>query len=177
MIYHILIFLKEKWLFILFLLQVHFDLNCSHDGCCYAWPLDQFDEAEETEKCRRKTTPLKITLFLLILCYRLTSSSSLPTIMVCDHAGASPNTLFRALAKIVLPQQTTRIIPLNNQISAPMRTSAKHMLDYTFYRRQQMLNDTMNRNIMKALAHRPPKANMCGVDNKGFSTILLMVGS
>lgn len=40
----------------------------------------------------------------------------------------------------------------------PMRTSAKHMLNYTFYRRQPMLNDTMNRDIVEALAHRPTKA-------------------
>lgn len=43
-----------------------------------------------------------------------------------------------------------------------IRTSAKHMLNYTFYRRQPMLNDTMNRDIMEALAHRPTRAYMHG---------------
>jgi len=40
--------LKRK-VAILFLSQVHSDLNCSHDGCCYAWLLDQFDAVQETE--------------------------------------------------------------------------------------------------------------------------------
>lgn len=44
----------------------------------------------------------------------------------------------------------------------PMRTSAKHMLNYTFYRREPMFNDTMNRDIVETLAHRPTRAYMRG---------------